>query len=273
MNQRVQPKLSTSTSSMMKTEAKPKPQKRTKMAMLMRMRPMMATTKTAMMKTTSHRKSPAPNKLTRRQQLLKKKEAMQESVRRASLAVEKANNHANNELLGRIKVGLRLIQNNGLNVSQAAKQAGLMRPTLNAYITANQHRDASSVQLIKSGRRPFLSIEGMKILRVFVHMMDGCGFELSLETVRQVVLKLRARDDEMHPHLMKRRVSSDPKSTVDRKTLNRIIQEIGISVRHVRHGPGVDALRETKCTPKFLNSFFEVLSPLYSKYQLTPDRM
>ena len=152
-------------------------------------------------------------------------------------------------------------------LTRASKEVGICHETLKKYIDSCRglsRREISQIEVFPIGCAPFLSADSIEILRLFFLTMDINGFLMGQKTFESYVKKL---------HSIEYNMDESDVVTPDPKTIRKYKKEVGMPLHSVCDGPGVDALRETKATSKYLCGYFDKLEEVIIKHQISAKNM
>ena len=167
-------------------------------------------------------------------------------------------------LLECVKRGMRLVLS-GQTIISVSSSAHVNRNTLAKYLQAYPGITSyalKDVQLISSGRPPYLSDVSMEALKLFSLALDFCDYPISKATVQEAIHNLKKRENS----------SSEPEPPC-KKTVRKIIKELQIPVRSLQKGVSIDACHGTKANEQYLGDYFEKLENHLQKYQVSASNI
>jgi hypothetical protein len=94
--------------------------------------------------------------------------------------------------------------------------------------------------------------------------MDLCGYTLSRSSVVQTMIMLHANEQG---------IGEEDSPVPDKNTIRKYLTKLDIPIKTAREGPGVDALRESKATNKYLGDYFDKLEEVCQKFQIKAKNM
>jgi hypothetical protein len=166
----------------------------------------------------------------------------------------------------KLKTGLALCLKK--SIRKAAAESGIERKTLSKYLHKYNIQERQDLQYVKpepEGRKEYLNAESMRILRAACLSMDAVGYPSTPESIKEFVVKLRARE---------RNISEDEVKPPCYNTMERIKEELNIPERSARNTASeADDIRKTKATVKYLGDYFDKLKWILAEYQIKEKNM
>lgn len=171
--------------------------------------------------------------------------------------------------MARLKKGLRGILSSKISLREAESIHGITRRTFKRYIAHYnlvKPLEVRFVEKIEPGAPPYLNASSLTVLTLFGHALDSLDLQLTFETWREKIFAIKKEQhDECGP--------STPISAPCDHTVHDIIEKLKLPRKFIREGPSIDALRESKATPKYLCDYFDKLEEVFQDEKITPDRI
>ena len=161
-----------------------------------------------------------------------------------------------------IQKGVQLVLFDGVPLNHAARITNTNHITLKKYIDYCQGMSKCEISQIvpfPTGRTSYLSKDSVDTLKLFVYSMDFNGLPMGQKVISDYVRKLHELEFNLNDNVV---------HSPDTKTLQKYEKEAGILILSVCEGPGVDALRETKATAKYLCDYFDKLESVLREYKV-----
>lgn len=180
----------------------------------------------------------------------------------------------------KIRAALLLIVEKDYSIRSAAAESGVRINTVHKYYTshrpANRH-DVQQIQPFKMGRPSYLGEEDEEAIKIVAQSFDAANLPLTLQDLGVTMLDLkRRRDDGENTQNEEDRAANereeDAISPPAYASVRRLGKRIGLKFRRARHTHEGDMMRQTKCNPQNLSSYFIELSKEYALFSPAADK-
>ena len=167
------------------------------------------------------------------------------------------------EFTRNVRRGLQLVLFEGASQHSAAKITGVHRKTLKRYIhlySGISRYDLKEVQIDHAGAKPYLNDVSLSALRLFSLAMDFNDYTITRESLIEKIRYLHFLEQGVL------KLEDVPRPS--KPTITRIISNLGIPIKSLRKGAGVDMLRSTKANIEYLSDWFGKLGDIRTKYRI-----